>query len=162
MKKVIIGVIAAVGVFGIIALMRFHPAASTDSTASSTTTDTSTPAASDSSTSSSSTTPAASSSAPTTSASYKNGTYSGSASINRYGAVQVKAVISGGKLTNVVLVQMPNEENRSAQISSMAGPQLVQEAITAQSANVDIVSGATSTSESFAQSLQSAMNAAKA
>jgi uncharacterized protein with FMN-binding domain len=159
MKKVIISIISAAGVFGIIALTHFHPTADTNGVAATSPAGTSTANTSTSSSSTASATPTA---ATTTASAYKNGTYTGSASDNNYGTVQVKAVISGGKLTNVVLVQMPNDRQHSAELSSMAGPQLIQEALTAQSANIDVVSGATSTSDSFAQSLQSALNAAKA
>ena len=154
MKKAIIGVIAAIGGVGIIALMRFHPAAAgTINVASSTpTTDTSTTPAVDTT----STTPA------TTTGAYKDGSYTGTAVQNEYGAVQVKAVISGAKITDVVFLQLPNDQQHSVEVSAMAKPQLKQETLTAQSARVDIVSGATSTSQSYAQSLQAALNAAKA
>ena len=57
---------------------------------------------------------------------------------------------------------MSYEHSRSQFISQQAGPLLQQEALQAQSAQIDIVSGATYTSESYAQSLQSALDRARA
>lgn len=100
--------------------------------------------------------------AQTANVSYKNGSYTGNASDAYYGTVQVKAIISGGKLTDVQFLNYPRDRNYSAQINSQATPYLKSEAIQAQTANVDIVSGATLTSEAFIQSLQSALTQAKA
>ena len=97
----------------------------------------------------------------TTSGQYKDGSYTGSVANAFYGNVQVKAVISQGKLTDVQFLQYPNDRARSIMISSIATPQLKQEAIVAQSANVDIVSGATDTSLAFVQSLSTALSSAK-
>ena len=77
---------------------------------------------------------------------------------NRYGDVQVEVVISGGRISDVVALQLPSDRRRSEEISSIAGPYLRQEALQAQSANIDIVSGATYTSVSYAQSLQAALD----
>jgi uncharacterized protein with FMN-binding domain len=55
---------------------------------------------------------------------------------------------------------LPNERQRSAEISQYAGPQLRQEALQAQSANINVVSGASYTSQGYAQSLQGALDAA--
>ena len=92
---------------------------------------------------------------------YKNGTYNGAVESYFYGNTQVAAVISGGQLSNVTLLQYPTDRNTSRQISNQAMPILTAEAIQAQSANVDIVSGATQFSQAFAQSLASALNRAK-
>jgi uncharacterized protein with FMN-binding domain len=105
--------------------------------------------------------PVTTNSVPSSSVSYKDGTYTGSSSANRYGYVQIKAVISSGKLTDITFLQLPDSHQRSVQISTYASSKLKQEAITAQSADVNIISGATMTSDSFAQSLQSALDAAK-
>jgi uncharacterized protein with FMN-binding domain len=107
------------------------------------------------------TTPAQTNRSTSGSVTYKDGSYTGSSSANRYGYVQVKAVISGGKLSDITYLQLPDSHQRSVQISSYASPKLKQEAISAQSADVNIISGATSTSDSFAQSLKSALDAAK-
>lgn len=97
---------------------------------------------------------------PTPVSLYKNGTYTGSAAHNIYGIVQVKAIIKGGKLSDVQFVQFPNDREHSLELSQMALPILKQEAISVQSAEVDIVSGATETSHSFMESLTAALKTA--
>jgi uncharacterized protein with FMN-binding domain len=77
----------------------------------------------------------------------------------RYGDIQVEAVVAGGKVTDVVALQLPTGR-RSGQISSYAEPILHQEALGAQSANIDLVSGATYTSDAYARSLQAALDQA--
>ena len=96
----------------------------------------------------------------TTIVSYKDGTYTGSVANAYYGNVQVKATISGGKITSVDFLQSPNTHETSVIINQQAMPYLQQEAIQSQSANVQIVSGATFTSQAFQQSLQSALQQA--
>ena len=91
---------------------------------------------------------------------YKNGTYTGDSVDAFYGLVQVQVVVQNGKITDVSFLQYPSDRQTSREISSQAMPYLKQEAIQAQSANVDIVSGATQTSEAFRQSLQSALDKA--
>jgi uncharacterized protein with FMN-binding domain len=98
----------------------------------------------------------------TSTTTYKDGSYTGNSSDAYYGSVQVKAIISGGKITDVQFLSYPKDRNYSAMINSQATPYLKSEAIKAQSANVDIVSGATLTSQAFVQSLQSALDQAKA
>ena len=93
---------------------------------------------------------------------YKDGSYTGSVADAQWGYIQVKAVIQNGKITNVQFLQYPNERNRSVEINNYADPQLSSEAIQAQSANVDVVTGATDTSEAFIQSLSDALSQAKA
>lgn len=90
----------------------------------------------------------------------KDGTYTGQAVDTRYGAVQVKISVSGGKITAVDVPQYPNESGRDAEINQQAVPQLVSETLSAQSAQIDMVSGATYTSDGYAQSLQSALDQA--
>ncbi len=92
---------------------------------------------------------------------YKDGTYTGPVVNVRLWYVQVQATIQGGQLTNVQFLQYPNERNTSVRINSSANPQLIQEAIQAQSANVNIITGATLTSQGFQQSLQAALSQAK-
>ncbi len=99
--------------------------------------------------------------APSAGSGYRDGTYTGPSVDVNWGLVQVQTTIQGGKITNVQFLQYPNERNTSVRINSFAVPQLEQEAIQAQSANVDIVTGATLTSEGFQQSLQDALNQAK-
>ncbi|MDR3571670.1 MAG: hypothetical protein P4L81_05775 [Candidatus Pacebacteria bacterium] len=92
---------------------------------------------------------------------YVDGTYTGSVANAYYGNVQVQAVISGGKLVNVVVLQYPNDRSTSRYINQQAMPILVSEAISAQSANINGVSGASESSPAFAQSLASALSQAK-
>jgi uncharacterized protein with FMN-binding domain len=99
--------------------------------------------------------------APAAAGLYRNGSYNGD-SVNAYfGNVQVEAVISGGKLADVKVLAYPSDRTTSARINNSALPKLVQEAITSQSAQVDVVSGATQTSQGFAQSLATALAKAK-
>ena len=91
---------------------------------------------------------------------YKNGTYTGSVVDAFYGNMQVAAVIQGGKLVDVQFLQYPSDQGTSREINSQSNPMLKQEAISAQSANVNIVSGATQSSEAFRQSLASALSQA--
>jgi len=88
---------------------------------------------------------------------YKDGTYTGPVADAFYGNLQVVAVIQGGKLTDVQFPQYPQDGGHSQQVSATALPALKQEAITAQSANVNIVSGATQDSQAFQQSLGAAL-----
>lgn len=90
----------------------------------------------------------------------RDGTYLGQDIPNRYGDVQVKVVVSGGHISDVVAVQLPSDRARSAEISQQAGPLLHDEALQAQSAQIDLLSGATYTSDSYQQSLQSALDQA--
>lgn len=87
------------------------------------------------------------------------GTITGSMVQTRFGPVQVQITVSGGKVTNVQAVQLPSG-GRSGQISNYVEPMLASEALQAQSANIDIISGATYTSEAYARSLQSALDQA--
>jgi uncharacterized protein with FMN-binding domain len=97
--------------------------------------------------------------APSTSPSSSSGkTVTGDAISTRYGNVQLKVTTSGGKITNVEAVQLPSGDPKSSQISSVAEPQLRQSALTAQSANVNAVSGATYTSDGYRTALQSALD----
>ena len=99
--------------------------------------------------------------APVVASGFKDGTYTGDPADAFYGNIQVQATISGGKITNIQFLQAPNDRDRSVEINSQADPILAQEAIQAQSASVDIVSGATDSSQAFVQSLQSALSQAK-
>lgn len=92
---------------------------------------------------------------------YKNGTYTGLVTDAQWGNVQVQATVSGGQITDVKFLQYPNDRERSIEINSYADPILIQEAVQAQNAQVDIVSGATDSSEAFMQSLQDALSQAQ-
>lgn len=85
-------------------------------------------------------------------------TATGAVAQNQYGNVQVRVTVSGGKITNVAAVQLPQSDSKSAQISQYAAPQLQSEVLAAQSAKIDGVSGASYTSQSYDTSLQSALD----
>lgn len=92
---------------------------------------------------------------------YKDGTYSGSQVDAYYGIVQVEAIIKNGSISDVQFLSYPNTHSASVMINSYVMPVLTQEAIQSQNANVNLISGATLTSEAFSQSLASALLTAK-
>jgi uncharacterized protein with FMN-binding domain len=97
----------------------------------------------------------------TASAHYKDGTYMGSVADAQWGNIQVKVIIQSGKIKDVQYLQYPNDRNRSIEINQYVDPLLTTEAIQAQSGQVDIISGATDTSEAFIQSLSAALTQAQ-
>jgi len=78
----------------------------------------------------------------------------------RWGAVQVEITVENGQLADVAALQLPDGDRRSASISSQVEPTLRSQALSAQSAAIDGVSGATYTSDAYARSLQAALDAA--
>jgi uncharacterized protein with FMN-binding domain len=110
------------------------------------------------------TTPPRGTSAPTlpTSIAASGGTpFIGATVDTIWGPVQVEIAVSGATVLDVEALQLPSDRSRSARISQYAAPILRTEAIQAQSARVDIVSGATYTSRAYAQSLDSALKRAQ-
>lgn len=91
---------------------------------------------------------------------YKDGSYTGSTEDAFYGNIQVKVTIASGKIADVNFLQYPNDRSQSIQINTQAMPMLKQEAIQANSASVDGVSGATDSSRAFVLSLQNALSQA--
>ena len=106
-------------------------------------------------------TPAPAASAQQNSGKFKNGVYTGNVADAFYGNVQVRATVTNNQISDVTFLQYPNDRSTSRFINSQAMPLLSSEAISAQDANVDIVSGATDTSHAFITSLTSALNQAK-
>jgi uncharacterized protein with FMN-binding domain len=98
---------------------------------------------------------------PTAAGQYRDGQFTGPQEDAFYGLVQVQAVIQNGQIADVKFLQYPSDRRTSQYINSIAMPYLTTEAVQAQSANVDIISGATLTSQAFAQSLQAALDSAK-
>ena len=86
-------------------------------------------------------------------------TVNGSSVATRYGDIQVQIVVSGGKVTSATTIQY-STRGRDGEINAYALPVLQQATVSAQSASIDTVSGATFTSEGYKQSLQSALDAA--
>lgn len=147
MRKIVIGIASTVS--ALVLLFSYHT--STNSTAAKdTTTDTGGGTGT-----SGGTTPNASSSG-----SSADGTYTGDAVATRYGDVQVQITVSGGKITAAEAIQYPNNDRHDQQINAYAIPILNSEAVDAQSASIDAVSGATVTSDGYITSLQSAIDAA--
>ena len=91
---------------------------------------------------------------------FKDGLYTGQDVFTQFGDVQVKITISGGRIADVQAVQLPFDRPRSAEISQFAAPQLHDEVLQAQSAQIDTLSGATYTSDAYAQSVQAALDQA--
>jgi uncharacterized protein with FMN-binding domain len=87
-----------------------------------------------------------------------SGTATGDAVDTRYGSAQVRVTVKNGKIVTVEALQLQSNDPHSQQISSSAAPVLQQEVLTKQTADVDAVSGATYTSASYTQSLQSALD----
>ena len=79
-----------------------------------------------------------------------------------FGLVQVAATIGPSGITDVQALQLPYDRSYSAQISQIVEPMLRDEALQAQSADIDLISGATYTSTGYAMSLQSALDQAVA
>ncbi|ROP75163.1 MULTISPECIES: FMN-binding protein [unclassified Frigoribacterium] len=100
-------------------------------------------------------------SSPAATTGLTDGTYTGTAVSTRYGTVQVQVTISGGTFGDVTALHLTDDDGRSVQISARAAPVLAQEAVAAQSASIDTVSGATYTSDGYLQSLQSALDQAR-
>jgi uncharacterized protein with FMN-binding domain len=90
----------------------------------------------------------------------QSGTVDGAVVGTQYGSVQVRVSFTGKKITNVHALQLTDSSGTSVSISAGAAPTLRHEALAAQSAKIDVVSGATYTSEAYQQSLQSALDAA--
>jgi uncharacterized protein with FMN-binding domain len=88
-----------------------------------------------------------------------SGTFTGDPADTPYGTMQVTAVVRAGKLTDVGVLQ-ETDGGRSHQIDDASIPILRSEALSAQGANIDVVSGATFTSQGYAQSLQTALDKA--
>jgi uncharacterized protein with FMN-binding domain len=118
------------------------------------------PTAASGSSGSSSSAKSSSSTSGSSSASSAAKTYSGDAIMTRYGNVQVQITVKGGKITAADVLQVPMSDRHDEMINSMAVPVYNEEAVSAQSAQIDVVSGATYTWQGYTQSLQSAIDQA--
>jgi uncharacterized protein with FMN-binding domain len=98
----------------------------------------------------------------TTASGMTDGTYTGGAANTRYGPVQVQITVSGGAIAGVQVLDYPNSDRRDQQINQRALPILVSETTQTQSSQIDMVSGATYTSQGYISSLQSAIDQANA
>ena len=91
-----------------------------------------------------------------------DGTYTGASTQTEWGPVQVQITISSGKITNIDVLSYPDTHQKSIQINKNALPTYKKEALTAQSSNIDQVSGATETYKGFTGSLQDAITQSEA
>ena len=95
-----------------------------------------------------------------TASSGTSSTVTGDEASTRWGPVQVELTVANGTITDVSVVQYPNGNGKDQQINARALPVLIQETLDAQNATIDMVSGATVTSEGYLESLQSALDKA--
>lgn len=93
---------------------------------------------------------------------YKDGTFAGSVASNQYEDIQIAIVVQGGKITMVTTPQLSSDSRHSDQINNYAIPQLKEQVISRQSASIDGVSGASYTTQSYIESLQAALDKARA
>jgi len=153
MKKILI----SAGVVVVIALYAIFASRSNQSTI----TITPTPIATSNPIATSTTSTPSGSGTPQPTGQYKDGSYTGPITNAIYGKIQVVAIIQNGQLTNIQVPVYPADGGHTMQLSQQALPVLEQEAIRSQSASVNIVSGATQTSQGFQQSLAAALALAK-
>jgi uncharacterized protein with FMN-binding domain len=146
MRRIVVAIMGTVS--GLVLLFSYHTSRNESSVAVAT----SAPAASGASGSAAAPQSATGSTAP--------GTFTGDSVMTRWGAVQVEITVADGKITAVQAVEYPQENPRDRQINAYALPVLAQEVTQAQSAQIDVVSGATVTSDGYIQSLQSALDQA--
>jgi len=97
-----------------------------------------------------------------TQARYADGKYTGPVTDAYYGPIQIQAIVQGGRLVDIRVLQYPAHRRTSVAINRQALPMLRDEVVSAQSAEVDIISGATLTSEAFIRSLSRALRSARA
>jgi uncharacterized protein with FMN-binding domain len=121
---------------------------------------TSAPTTGSSSGSSSSSASSPSSGSSSSSSSPTSGSVTGAVADTRWGPVQVRITVAGGAITDVSVVQYPDSNGKDQEINSQALPVLIRETLKAQNAHIDMVSGATYTSDGYVTSLQSALDQA--
>jgi uncharacterized protein with FMN-binding domain len=182
MKKIIYAVLATIS--GLVLIFSYRtsldavqpmavtdPAASTDTTttttpSTTTTDDESSESSSDDESTEGSTSGSSGSTSSgttaTTASGMTDGTYTGGAANTRYGPVQVQITVSGGVIADVQVIDYPNSNREDQRINGRALPTLVSETTQAQSSQIDMVSGATYTSQGYIASLQSAIDQASA
>jgi uncharacterized protein with FMN-binding domain len=156
-RRIVIWLASTVTV--VVLLFGYHTSTSSPSTAAASSS-TSAPASPSATPSASGPPSPTASSSSSSSSSSATKTYTGNSVSTRWGPVQVQITVSGGKVTKVDVPVSPNGNPRDTEINDRALPVLVSETIDAQSANIDVVSGATVTSDGYVSSLQSALDAA--
>lgn len=109
------------------------------------------------------TTPTDTTPTPTPTGQYKDGTYTGNmGDAAPFGEVQVSVVITGGKISKVNVLKHPQGPGYTDELAAQTFPKMAQEAVTIQSANVDMISGATQNVQGFRESMQVALDKARA
>ena len=165
MRRIIIS--SAATISGVVLLLSLKPHSTATTSSASISTGSSQSSSTDGGTSASPS-PSTGSASSSASASSSSGsgsststqTFTGTAAQTRFGPVQVKITVKNKKITNIEVVEYPSDNPKDQQINSYALPVLNQEAISAQSAQIDSVSGATYTSDGYVSSLQSAIDQA--
>jgi uncharacterized protein with FMN-binding domain len=161
MKKIVMWLMSTLTV--LVLLFGYHTSTSTSSTAAAAGGDSSvaTPfSGSTTSTGAAGSTSAAATGSSSSSSSAASGTVTGAAADTRWGPVQVQITVADGSITDVSVVQYPTSNGKDQEINARALPILIQETLKAQSASIDMVSGATYTSDGYVTSLQSALDQA--
>ena len=153
MKKTIF--VVALSVAGFIAVWRFEPGPvhNTASVAQAPPS-TSAPSTSAAPPAPTSANPADPTTSPTPDSANATVTTQGTAESSRYGTVQVQVTFTGSRMVAVTLLQAPDDGR-----ALTALPRLQEEAMKAQNADIDTITGATETSESYKTSLQAAIDA---
>jgi uncharacterized protein with FMN-binding domain len=142
MRRVILTIIATIA--GLVALLSFksHPPATVADTGGTATGGTATGGAT----------------APASNAAPGEQTIDGNVADTVYGPVQVQVLVKDSKIVRVNILEQPSGTSHDLQIGQFAFPQLISETLSAQSAHVDAVSGASYTSAGYIKSLQSALD----
>jgi uncharacterized protein with FMN-binding domain len=147
MRRVILTIIATIA--GLVALLSFksHPPATVADTGGTTTGGTATGS-----------TATGGATAPASNAAPGEQTIDGNVADTVYGPVQVQVLVKDSKIVRVNILEQPSGTSHDLQIGQFAFPQLISETLSAQSAHVDAVSGASYTSAGYIKSLQSALD----
>ena len=151
MKRIVLWLASTVTI--VVLLFGYHTSTNDTSAAASSSASSSVPPAA---TSEPSGNASSSSSGSTSSGSTKS--YTGSVAQTQWGPVQVKITVQDGKITKVAVLQQPNGNPKDVEINDYALPVLIQDTLDAQSAQIDMISGATVTSEGYVRSLQAAID----
>ena len=151
-------IVVSATIAGTAAVLAFHPRTPAVPTATASTTSAASSAAQNAGTSSGTTGGTGTATGAAGTGAGVSGTATGDSVATRYGNAQVRVTVKDGKIVQIDALQLQANDPRSVQISSTAAPILHQEALAAQTAGVDAVSGATYTSASYTQSLQSALD----
>jgi uncharacterized protein with FMN-binding domain len=163
MKKIVLWLMSTLT--ALVLLFGYHTSTSSTAAAAGGNSSVATPFSGSTSPSGSASTPTTGSSGSSSAASSSSSasastTVTGAVADTRWGPVQVQLTVAGGSITNVSVVQYPDSNGRDQEINAQALPILIQETLKAQNAKIDMVSGATYTSDGYLTSLQSALDQA--